>query len=424
MPTIRTIKKGDRNALRALYEREKGRIYTIAAFLLRDEKDAEAAVAQIFKNIWKDVFDGTIASDEAFSDELLKRTLTYARGRIERKETNALHISSATAHRIAEYDLTGDSDACTRAAAALSALGRFRLVLLAVNGDGRLSDADLAKLFLTNTATLKEVFRSEDERLERACAAAAVTVQQLCTELPTWKQNAVLSAETDEKALSSGISLIIPMELSKKKQRRTVLISAVALLLVALIVASCIILPPFFEKTYYADITIKDYGTVTIILYDDIAPITVKNFVELAESGFYDGLTFHRIIEGFMMQGGCPKGDGTGGNTDENGKKLEIKGEFLKNGVSNSISHVRGVVSMARGGDPYYDSASSQFFIVHEDSTFLNGSYAAFGRVLEGMEIVDEICESAKPTDNNGKIKKEEQPVIESIRIRKERKNS
>ena len=160
---------------------------------------------------------------------------------------------------------------------------------------------------------------------------------------------------------------------------------------------------------HHAQINVKDYGEIQVELDADTAPITVTNFVKLAQEGFYDGLTFHRIMDGFMVQGGDPLGNGTGGS-DEN-----IKGEFSNNGVENNISHTRGVISMARAMDP--DSASSQFFIVHEDSTFLDGDYAGFGHVTEGMDVVDAICKDAKPTDDNGTIKPEEQPVIESITI-------
>ena len=161
---------------------------------------------------------------------------------------------------------------------------------------------------------------------------------------------------------------------------------------------------------HHAGIVIKDYGSIEVELDADTAPITVTNFVKLAQDGFYDGLTFWRIIDGFMMQGGDPKGNGTGG-ADET-----IKGEFSSNGVKNDISHVRGTISMARSSDP--DSASSQFFIVQSDSTFLDGDYAAFGHVTEGMDVVDQICKDAKPTDDNGTIKADEQPVIESIQIK------
>ena len=159
----------------------------------------------------------------------------------------------------------------------------------------------------------------------------------------------------------------------------------------------------------HVEIEIQDYGTIALELDAATAPITVDHFCKLAESGFYDNLTFHRIMDGFMMQGGDPEGNGTGGSKDT------IKGEFSSNGVANNISHVRGVISMARSSDP--DSASSQFFIVQSDSTFLDGQYAAFGHVTSGMDIVDAICANANPTDSNGTIPWWEQPVITTIRV-------
>lgn len=160
---------------------------------------------------------------------------------------------------------------------------------------------------------------------------------------------------------------------------------------------------------HHAEITVRDYGTIKVELDADTAPVTVTNFVDLANDGFYDGLTFHRIISGFMIQGGDPQGNGTGGS----GKT--IKGEFSSNGVENPISHERGVISMARSRD--YDSASSQFFIMHEDTDSLDGEYAAFGHVTEGMEIVDKICEDTKVEDGNGTVAAENQPVIETVKI-------
>ena len=144
-------------------------------------------------------------------------------------------------------------------------------------------------------------------------------------------------------------------------------------------------------------------------LYPEVAPNTVNNFVSLVKKGFYDGVIFHRVISGFMIQGGDPEGTGRGGSDET------IKGEFSENGVKNDISHERGVISMARSSDP--DSASSQFFIVQSDSTYLDGQYAAFGHVTEGMDIVDQICKDAKPTDNNGTISADEQPVMTSVTV-------
>ena len=141
-----------------------------------------------------------------------------------------------------------------------------------------------------------------------------------------------------------------------------------------------------FQKVRHAEITVKDYGTIKLELDEGTAPITVANFIKLAKDGFYDGLTFHRIMDGFMIQGGDPRGNGTGGSDEK------IKGEFKQNGVD-------------------------QFFITVADSTFLDGAYAAFGRVTEGMEVAEKIAKDVKPVDNNGSVMPDEQPVIESIVI-------
>ncbi len=147
-----------------------------------------------------------------------------------------------------------------------------------------------------------------------------------------------------------------------------------------------------------AIIEVKEFGTIEVELNPSVAPITVENFVKLANKGFYNGLTFHRVIKGFMIQGGCPKGNGTGG------PGYCIKGEFAANGVSNPLKHTRGVISMARAMDP--DSAGSQFFIMHQDAPYLDGQYAAFGKVIEGIEVVDAIATTA--TDFSDRPRKEQ----------------
>lgn len=154
------------------------------------------------------------------------------------------------------------------------------------------------------------------------------------------------------------------------------------------------------------EIVIRDYGTIRAELYPGIAPISVKNFLDLVDRHFYDGLTFHRIIDGFMMQGGAPN--------SESPDVAPIKGEFSSNGVENTISHVRGILSMARTPDP--DSATSQFFIVQGNPTYLDGSYAGFGKVLSGMDVVDAICKNVPVEDDNGSVLPQNQPVIETIR--------
>lgn len=165
-------------------------------------------------------------------------------------------------------------------------------------------------------------------------------------------------------------------------------------------------------SVYYADIVIRNYGTITVKLDQAAAPKTVENFISLAQRGFYDGLTFHRIMANFMMQGGDPQGNGYGGSDKT------VVGEFAYNGYQNPISHKRGVISMARSQD--FDSASSQFFIVHQDSLFLDGQYAAFGYVTAGMDVVDAVCADARPIDGNGMIAPAAQPVMEKVTIRVE----
>ena len=165
------------------------------------------------------------------------------------------------------------------------------------------------------------------------------------------------------------------------------------------------------ELTGEKDMKIKietEFGDMVAELYPEIAPLTVANFVKLAKEGFYNGLTFHRIISGFMIQGGCPEGTGTGGPGHS------IKGEFSANGIENNLKHSRGVLSMARSQSP--NSAGSQFFIMHADSPHLDGQYAAFGKLTDGFDVLDKIAET-RVTDRNGSVPKSSQPKILTITI-------
>ena len=197
-----------------------------------------------------------------------------------------------------------------------------------------------------------------------------------------------------------------------KTDKRNMIIGIIAVLLVAGAALFFVLggsKGDYLTGKHYVEIEVQDYGTITAELDADAAPITVTNFVKLVNEGFYDGLTFHRIISGFMIQGGDPNGNGSGGSAEN------IKGEFAQNGWDNPIKHERGVLSMARSSAP--DSASSQFFIMHQAAPHLDGSYAAFGRVLSGMEVVDAICQNTPVTDGNGSVAKANQPVITSIQV-------
>lgn len=203
----------------------------------------------------------------------------------------------------------------------------------------------------------------------------------------------------------------------KMNQRQMLLIGAVVLIVIALVVGAVMFFGGEKEApagdaaisgTYYVEIDVKDVGVIIAELYADKAPITVQNFLKLVDEKFYDGLTFHRIIDGFMVQGGDPLGNGYGGS------EVNIKGEFIQNGVNNDLKHVRGVLSMARSAEP--DSASSQFFIMHQAATHLDGAYAAFGKVISGIEVVDALCKNTPVQDYNGTVAKADQPVITAIR--------
>ena len=166
---------------------------------------------------------------------------------------------------------------------------------------------------------------------------------------------------------------------------------------------------PYATGMHHARIEVADYGTIELELNANAAPITVSNFCHLARDGFYNNLTFHRIIKGFMVQGGDPLGNGTGGSSQN------IKGEFSANGVVNPIQHKRGVISMARSNA--MDSASSQFFIMQQDTASLDGQYAAFGQVTSGMDVVDALCDKVQVQDENGTVASANQPVITEVTV-------
>lgn len=202
---------------------------------------------------------------------------------------------------------------------------------------------------------------------------------------------------------------------AKKNRKMLIAIVAVVVLLIAAVAVYMLTAgknngapaADAMVPTDYIQIDIENYGSITAQLYGNAAPATVANFMKLVDEGFYDGLTFHRIISGFMIQGGDPLGTGMGGSPEK------IKGEFSANGFTNNIAHERGVLSMARS--QAYDSASSQFFIMHQKASHLDGQYAAFGSVISGIEIVDAICDNTPVADGNGTVLAANQPVITKI---------
>ena len=449
--------KGNRRALTALYEQNKQTVFYLCQQLYPRKSDAANATAWVFRNSWATVLDGKIDSEEDFFDFVCKKAASYCKKQLLKKDSKALKVpanKSFLIHQIDSARISRDSDKLSTLLQLMPDFQRYILILRVMSD----MDADeIACILNTDKSVVRLAQDAEISNLARIYDAVnkvggnslPATKELLAAAFRDAVSACHVPRETDILVQKSIDVIALPIERKARKRNNLIgAICAVAVLVIILIpmafsggaddgvsdsdgtiVSDTTSGDPTEESggngdsngvtvageeinvTCYADITIEDYGTITVALDGDAAPVTVANFVDLAESGFYDGLTFHRIIEGFMMQGGDPEGDGTGGSEET------IAGEFSANGYENTLSHTRGAISMARSSD--YDSASSQFFIVHEDSTdSLDGLYACFGYVTEGMDVVDAICEAAEPTDDNGAISAENQPVITSILIR------
>ena len=440
--------KGNRKALELLYRNNKQKVYYISLLLTGSENEAQEILKQVFKDMLRSA--EAAASEEEFSRTAAVKTAEYCRKRQLKKDPRSFRLPQKQNFLITDESALPDSGEKTSVAAikSLPVLHRYIFVLRNVAGFSPEQTADMLKF---DIKTLTLALKAEEQNISRIIGkrlGTDLTYSDFIEEINSAEKEAGVPQDADGFVSEIIDSIASPAE--KKRKRKAAVISAAAVVICAAAALtvflaargqksptltdsgssdsnssdsgsettdSSVISEPVIDLddslTYYADIDIADYGTVTVKLDKEAAPVTVANFVNLAQNGFYDGLTFHRIIEGFMMQGGDPNGDGTGGS-DRN-----IVGEFSENGYDNTLSHTRGAISMARSND--YNSASSQFFIVHEDNTeSLDGKYAAFGYVTEGMDIVDEICESANPTDENGTIAAEDQPVINTITIRTE----
>lgn len=430
--------KGKRAACVELYETYQKEARFLCSCLLMDEKAAEHAVVWAFQNTWSGLSDGSIVTEEDFRKALLGRAVAYCRNNGGKKGQKALPVPPGKNFEVTERDAEAaysESSVLDSILHAFPAAGRFVFVLHQVAGFGQ---NDIAALTGLQEKTVGLALEAEPQNTERILNVmfqksgdySRRTSEFLEELFFNGIEEGSLSEAQDRRIREEIGAFVGPLEIKRKKKLlfwTGAAIAAIAVLSVAVwlvagsgqkndaaeqggtqqmasaegndIVASC-----------YADISIQDYGTITVALNREAAPKTVDNFVSLAESGFYDGLTFHRIIEGFMMQGGDPNGDGMGGSDET------IEGEFAKNSFNNTLSHTRGAISMARSSD--YNSASSQFFIVHQDSTALDGEYAVFGYVTEGIEVVDAVCAAAEPVNGDGLIAADRQPVITSIQIR------
>lgn len=409
---IQRAAQREKAAMTALYEQQKHRVYFLCRQMLPEE-DAEAVAAESFHTLWKKLFRDQNLTQPQLELYLALITARLCRERLMEENPHALDVGAPT-----EGVTAPDASSLEQVLSALSTRQRLQFLLHALV---ELTPAQSARVLQIAPdqaeASWQETEAAVTARLEALPAQEAEQAMDM-TALRTLVLQAA-DSETVPEALNrvamETISALAHPE-KKGKKRLGLILTLVLLALLLGVGAFCLLSSTgdgdsssVASELHHVEIEIEDYGTITVELDASAAPVTVENFLSLAESGFYDGLTFHRIIEGFMMQGGDPNGDGTGGSEET------IVGEFSDNGYDNPLSHTRGAISMARSSD--YDSASSQFFIVQEDSTSLDGQYAVFGYVTDGMDIVDQICADAEPTDDNGTISAEDQPVITSITV-------
>lgn len=432
---------GDKKSLDFICEKYGKYVYFFCTTVISDNKKAENAFKKSFKAIFSTISKNPNTDN---LDEIVKSETAKVCKSAIFDENN--HENGA-----AKMQPFGDKDKISSASAITAEQKNlFVNALKSINANQRIVVL-LNLLCDYNTKKIADILKISEDKVQNSLEYGRENIKkQLRTSdskftkrdiifLMTASANIVKEAAAQTKIPDSVDSFLDEIVLSLAKPQKSdkkkawIVISAVAVFLVAVIVVfvitsnksngsagatndsasasnvSATIGESQAKGTHHAEIDIKDYGVIKVELNGDVAPITVANFINLANSHFYDGLTFHRIIDGFMMQGGDPLGNGTGGSENT------IKGEFSQNGVENNLSHTRGAISMARSTD--MDSASSQFFIVQSDSTYLDGQYACFGYVTDGMDIVDEICKNAVTTDSNGSVSAENQPVINSITI-------
>ena len=454
---IKKAKSGNSDAFIKLYEMNKQTVYALCELLLCDFNSADSACIHVFKSAWQFILDGKIESEREFREFVINKAVNHCKNKISKSDSRAFKIPQNKNFIVSSFDtdkITYDGDICYAALVSLPVIHRFIYVL---NAYVEWSNDEIAEVLHTKSETVRIALEVEQTNLDRFSyfikqekkQDANISVNDFKEYIFDYKNTCEITKAVDSVVIFSIDSVVEPIKSARKKKSLKIgLIVGISFLVTILltvgIVAICLSqkdsegteddyyddyydeydeeydsiewLTSIESPTNYAIIDIADYGKVTLALDAVSAPETVNNFVALAKSGFYDGLTFHRIIEGFMMQGGDPNADGTGGNTDEDGNEVNVTGEFYYNGYDNYLSHTRGAISMARAED--YNSASSQFFIVQEDcSADLDGSYAVFGFVTNGMDVVDAVCAAAEPTDDNGTVEKADQPVITSIKI-------
>ena len=454
---IKKAQRGNKEAFITLYDANKQKVFYLCNLLLCDVNAAESACIHVFKCAWQFVLDGKIDSEREFEDFVINKAANHCKNKISKSDTKAFRIPQNKNFMLSSYsfDNCSSEDTFYLLLESLPEIHRFIYVLDAY---AEWSVDEIAELLHTKSDIVNLAFDSRKNNFERfSCAVKqekGITVSLNENEFRDCifedERECKVDKSVDSDVHFNLVAILNPIVSAKKKKKlKIALIAGISLILVGLLTWGMVALSlsdkdnsaseesvdDYYDEeefddsyydlawtstiekpTQYAIIDIADYGKITVALDANSAPATVENFVNLSKAGFYDGLTFHRIIDGFMMQGGDPNGDGTGGNVDYSGNEVNVVGEFYYNGYNNLLSHTRGAISMARAED--YDSASSQFFIVHEDcSSSLDASYAVFGFVIDGIDVVDKVCAVAEPTDDNGTIEKSAQPIITSIKI-------
>lgn len=445
---INKCQKGDKKAFSELYNQNKTEAKYLCYALLANEKEADKAVAYVFKNTFQLVMFGKIYDEHEFTTLLLEKCVSYCREKVIKANAKAFRLPANYNFLTVSFEKGSVKAYDTAAETVLYGLPEIYRFALVLNDKKIFGDAKLAEMFYLGNDKFKMLLSAKDSIIEKLLVAAnqkdnIITADEFLNSIKASEAAGRVSVETAEELLAFITETCTITKKAAKNRIATVVgvivaVCAIAGGIVALVIGgsdneftssttsetaanSSVNVNPSSqaasskanlnpEKTYYADIDIKDYGIVTVKLDQKSAPVTASNFVELAQSGFYDGLTFHRIIKGFMMQGGDPTGTGYSGSG------TNIIGEFAANGYENNLEHTAGAIAMARSSD--YNSASSQFFIVHKDSPDLNDYYAVFGYVTEGMEYVNAICENAIVEDGNGTVLAANQPVMNSVKIR------
>lgn len=456
---LKLASKGDKKALQQLYHQYAKTSYYLCCYFLKSEQAAAEATVMVFSQVFAATVGQPVLNEQLFKALVLGKTVEVTKANIQKNAPTAFRDAeksavdgSYQAVKNAADPTAEEKQNLIKALRSLQNRQCYTLTMLTCFGlqkhqlaqymklDSDKIDASLAraKESFRKTLQLPENSRRELEDQLRAVKAAMQEQAAAATVPPQVEKSVLAEAQKIAKFVTAKFLKHLAVAAAGVIVAAGLIFGGIALFKNSNNAANADITSsgesqytqgssenqstqsvnatnqssttkPEFKATKHAQIEIKNYGTISLELYGEEAPITVNNFVKLANEGFYNGLTFHRIISGFMIQGGDPNGDGTGGSTEN------IKGEFSQNGVQNRILHTRGTISMARSSEN--DSASSQFFIMQQDATHLDGAYAAFGRVTSGLEIVDKICENTPVTDSNGTVTAENQPVITSIKI-------